>query len=86
MPWRRPGGRWGPQVAAWGVHLRTGYALQWRRWPMGSADDFELPNNCRLPRGGVVEGGAEIGFSRRSAKNNFWPPARKGKPGERQEK
>jgi hypothetical protein len=40
----------------------------------------------RLPRGGVVEGGAEIGFSGNRTKNNFWPPAGKGKPGERQEK
>ncbi len=53
-----------------------------------SAPQMILNNRitARLPRGGVVEGGAEIGFSRRRAKNNFWPPAGKGKPGERQEK
>jgi len=29
---------------------------------------------------GVVEGGAEIGFSSNCTKNNFWPPAGEGKP------
>ena len=33
-----------------------------------------------LPRVGVVEGGAEIGFSGYCTKNNFRPPAREGRP------
>ena len=49
-----------------------------------SAPQMILNNQIagRLPCGGVVEGGAEIGFSRSCAKNNFWPPAGDGKPGD----
>ncbi len=73
MPWRCPGGRWGPQVAAWGVHLRTGYALRWRRWQVGSADDFEQGKNRPLAVRGRRGGWSRNWF--------FWPPAGKGKPG-----
>jgi hypothetical protein len=37
-----------------------------------------------LPREGVVEGGAEIGFSSNCTKNNFRPPARDGQAEEKE--
>ena len=36
---------------------------------------------CRRPCAGVVEGGAEIGFSSNCTKNNFCPPAGEGRRG-----
>ena len=41
MPLERVEGRKGPQVAAWGVHLRSLPGLQLRQIKVGSADVFE---------------------------------------------
>jgi len=41
MPLEGVEGWWGPQVAAWGAHLRTWRGPQWRQIKVGSAGVFE---------------------------------------------
>ena len=67
--------RWRPEACTCGPDMPCSGAGG--RW----APQMILNNRitARLPRGGVVEGGAEIGFSGNRTKNNFWPPAGKGK-------